>query len=274
VFALEDPALVARFARLAPDTSESAAEAVPVFVNCFNRVSMLRLLVEWLLDMGQRRVILLDNASTYPPLLAYYHDLATEARVIVVQLGSNLGHTALWTSGLLDRLGWTAGSFVYTDPDVLPDPDCPRDFLQHFAAILEQHPAAKKAGFGLRIDDLPLCYRFRAEVQDWEAQFWEVPLAEGQYLAPIDTTFALYRGGTAWTAQTISAAKIHAIRTGFPYIARHLDWYMDTEHPTDEQLYYRAHAIPGITSWSGAQLPPNVQQDVALARQGMRMIRR
>lgn len=274
MFTLEDPALVRRFAGLASGSSNSVADAVPVFVNCFNRVSVLRSLVDWLLQMGQQRILLLDNASTYPPLLAYYRDLAAEPRVIVVELGGNLGHTAIWASGLLDRLEWAREPFIYTDPDILPDPDCPRDFLQHFARILEQHPAARKVGFGLRIDDLPLYYRFRAEVQDWEAQFWEIPLAEGQYLAPIDTTFALYRGGTVWTPQAITAAKVYAIRTGFPYVARHLDWYMDTEHPTEEQLYYRAHAIPGISSWSGEELPPNVQQDVALARQGARMIRR
>lgn len=273
MFLIDDPALSKRFAGLAPDSNRLAAEDVPVFVNCFNRVSVLRSLVDWLLNTEQRRIVLLDNASTYPPLLSYYGDLAAEPRVIVVQLRENLGQNALWSSGLLHRLGITALPFVYTDPDILPDPDCPRDWLWHFVGILKQYPNVLKAGFGLRIDDLPSCYRFRAEVQEWEKQFWEIPVGEGHYNAPIDTTFALYRGGN-WESNAVLAAKYRSVRTGHPYLARHLDWYMDSDHQTEEQRYYQAHAIPGMTNWSGAELPANLKNDIAMVRQGRPMIGR
>ena len=127
-----------------------------------------------------------------------------------------------------------------------------------------------KAGFGLRIDDLPSCYRFRAEVQEWEKQFWEIAIGEGQYHAPIDTTFALYRGGK-WDSNASLAAKYRAVRTGQPYLARHLDRYMDSDHKTEEQLYYQAHAIPEMTNWSGAELTNNFKYDIAKVRQGMPM---
>ena len=70
----------------------------------------------------------------------------------------------------------------------------------------------------------------------------------------------------------VETAKRRAIRTDFPYIARHLDWYIDSEHLTDEQAYYRLHARPGITSWSLETLPLNVVQDIDLVKSGMRMI--
>jgi len=271
MYAIDDTALVKRFVGLTPHSDKLASEAVPVFVNCFNRVSVLRSLVDWLLNTEQRRLVLLDNASTYPPLLSYYHDLAIEPRVMVVQLGNNLGQNALWASGLLLRLGLTATPFIYTDPDILPDPGCPRDWLWHFVSILKQHPGMLKAGFGLRIDDLPSCYRFHAEVQEWEKQFWEIPIGEGQYNAPIDTTFALYRGGN-WDTNAILAAKYRAVRTGQPYLARHLDWYIDSANQTEEQRYYQAHAIPGMTNWSGAELPANLKNDIAMVRKGLPMI--
>ena len=44
---------------------------VAVIINRFNRVSSLRRLVKWLLDAGQKNVIIIDNASTYAPLLEY-----------------------------------------------------------------------------------------------------------------------------------------------------------------------------------------------------------
>ncbi len=130
-----------------------------------------------------------------------------------------------------------------------------------------------KVGFGLKIDDIPDCYKFKDDVIVWEKQFWDIPVGPGFYLAPIDTTFALYRGGPfIWTPQLVEESKLRSIRTGAPYIARHLDWYTDSNHPTEEHVFYRAHAVPGITTWSLDALPPNVAQDVEFARKGARMI--
>ena len=56
-----------------------------------------------------------------------------------------------------------------------------------------------------------------------------------QYLAPIDTTFAMYRHGKYYETP-------HSIRTGHPYLARHTDWYLDTERLDEETAYYFAHA--------------------------------
>ena len=149
-----DPQLVARFQSAANASTHSTYSLIPVFINCFNRVDGLRQLVDWLLRAGQRRIILLDNQSSYPPLLKYYEDLAGERRITVVRLNGNLGHVALWASGLLGQLEWS-NPFVCTDPDIVPDNACPGDFLKYFEAILDKNPWAMKVGFGLRIDDIP-----------------------------------------------------------------------------------------------------------------------
>ncbi|BCS55989.1 glycosyltransferase family 2 protein [Geobacter sp. SVR] len=270
---LEDPALIARFNAVAAATEPLTAMSTPIFINCFNRVTPLRRLVDWLLHAGQQRIVLLDNVSTYPPLLRYYEELGSEPRVTVVRLPLNFGHVSLWACGILHRLNWSQ-PYVYTDPDVLPDDNCPKDFIGRFATILGRHPTIMKAGFGLIIDDLPDCYRFRNEVQAWEKQFWDIRVATDEYLAPIDTTFALYRGGNIiWDQPTFEAAKHNAVRTGAPYLARHLDWYIDSDHPSTELEYYRAHTLPGATSWSLEALPANVAHDIEMARRGARMIR-
>ena len=46
-----------------------------------------------------------------------------------------------------------------------------------------------------------------------------------------------------------------ALRTGAPYLARHLGWYEDSAHPSDELLHYRAHADPLTTNWEGERAP-------------------
>jgi hypothetical protein len=145
--------------------------------------------------------------------------------------------------------------FVVTDPDVLPDPDCPWDVIAHFQQILDRHRDADKVGFGLRIDDLPSGFPHRDAVVRWETQFWQNEVEPGVFKAEIDTTFALYRPGR-------DHKKYNALRTGAPYVARHLPWYVASDSVTDEDRHYRAHADPAITSWIGDGLPALLQHEI------------
>ena len=43
---------------------------------------------------------------------------------------------------------------------------------KQYDAFLRGYPGYKKAGFGLRIDDLPDHYRLKQEVIVWESRFW------------------------------------------------------------------------------------------------------
>ena len=65
------------------------------------------------------------------------------------------------------------------------------------------------------------------------------------YLAPIDTTFALYRPNIK------GGAFFHdfMIRTGGQYQAKHLPWYNDDDNLTEEERYYVLNAKT-ITHWT------------------------
>lgn len=211
--------------------------SVPVIVNCRDRVSCLRGLIAWLEDAGHENIVLLDNASTYPPLLAYLEACGHR----VERLGRNLGHTALWQSpGLAAtiREHW----FAYTDPDVVPDDACAPEVVLRLRELLEQHPGYVKAGLALRTDDLPEHYRLKQRVVAFERQFYARPLAPDLYDSFIDTTFALYRPGTPYSHGP-------ALRTT-RYRARHLAWYIDSDAPDEEEAYYRAHADSAVTNWN------------------------
>lgn len=110
---------------------------VPVFINARDRVGCLRQLVDWLLGAGCRQIHVLDNASTYPPLLAYYEEIR-QAGVSIWYLRRNLGYQALWKSGILNLLHIDT-AYVYTDPDVVPDAQCPRDIIYRLAVLLARH---------------------------------------------------------------------------------------------------------------------------------------
>jgi len=219
----------------------------PIFINCRDRLAPLTELVAWLERAGFEEIYLLDNDSAYEPLLDWYRDTPHE----VIRLGENFGKWSLWQApGVFEK---TRGRhFVYTDPDVIPVPECPLDAVDHFHNLLHRYRLANKVGFGLRIDDIPDHYRHKQAVIAHERRCLDWRLERGAYWFPIDTTFALYRPNAGWDRD--------AIRTGAPYLARHDSWYIDLDNPTDEERFYERRAASktkytaGMAHWTSAVL--------------------
>jgi hypothetical protein len=202
-------------------------------------VTPLLALIDYLERAGCERIHLLDNDSTYPPLLEYYE----RTPHTVIRLGENYGSKALWQSGVLDQLG-IDGQYAYSDPDVIPIEECPLDAVDYFAEVLARYPGHSKAGFGLKFDDLPDHFRNKDKVVAWESKFWQRMIAPRLYDAPIDTTFALYRG-TEHAPNT-------AIRTGYPYLLRHTTWYWDSDNLSEENRYYVERGR--VTTWTRREM--------------------
>ena len=159
---------------------------IPIVIISYNRLECLKQLVEYLEQRDYLNIIILDNGSTYDPLLRYLTTLSYR----VEHMNRNYGHLALWKSGFINNL--KDQYYVLTDPDILPIEECPDEFMEHFSLLMEQFSEYKKIGFSLKIDDLPDHYPLKNEVLAWEKQFWDYEFVEGCYVAPIDTTFALY----------------------------------------------------------------------------------
>lgn len=216
---------------------------IPVIIICHNLVSDLMRLVDWLESTGHQQLVLLDNASTYPPLLEYLKGTHHQ----VLHLRENLGHEAPWRCGLIDKLG-QARPFVVTDPDVLPEESCPDDAVEYFQQLLLRYREFDQAGFGLRIDDIPTSYPHRDTVVRWEEPFWVKEITDGVFAAHIDTTFAAYRPGTPYKVT-------EALRTASPYRARHLPWYRDPRRPDPETEYFFERRREDIGYWNRTTLP-------------------
>lgn len=140
------------------------AKEIPIIINNFNRLTTLRLLTETLTACGYTNIYILDNASTYPPLLEYYKTCP----FTVFHLNQNLGFKALWESPLKKR--FCNDYYIYTDSDVIPSDYCPKDFIDYFFKELKKHPFARKIGFSLRIDNIPDSYIHKEEVINLEKQ--------------------------------------------------------------------------------------------------------
>jgi len=209
---------------------------IPVLINVRDRLGDLQALITWLEHAGYQNIRLLDNASTWPPLLAYLK--ATPHQVIA--LNHNYGSRAPWLTNTIPP----NQQFVYTDCDVLPTEDCPSNLVAHLQDLLARHPEYTKAGPSLKTDDVPSTM----PSLEWETG----PEINGYILdntgacnSLIDTTFALYRPNTQFELQ--------AIRADAPYEVRHMPWYRPTlTDLSDDERYYLAHANrgpEGTTSW-------------------------
>jgi len=215
---------------------------VPVFIVNRNRFDALRRLVQWLRSAGTRRVVILDNASNYAPLLDWYRALPDGVNALL--LPENHGPYVLWQQGVHRVLDTP---FVLTDSDIVPAEFCPADLIGALLERLRRYPDAKKVGPALRIDNLPDHYAEADIVRKWESQFWEHPVAPGVFAAPIDTTFALYPARAEFSNEACN------LRLGHPYIIEHTPWYVDEAAPGDEELHYRAHTSTVHSNWSVPQ---------------------
>jgi hypothetical protein len=208
----------------------------PIIINNFNRLEYLQQQIEWLLKAGQTNLHIIDNASTYEPLLKYYKT----APATVYMLDKNVGHESFWKTHLHQRFG--KYYHVYTDPDVLPDENTPTDFMFYFKSLLDKYPTIQKVGFGLKINDLPDYYSKKQEVINWESKMYNNEIEKGVYKSKIDTTFALYRPGAflqCWET---------TLRTGNPYTLRHMPWYENPSQLNEETVYY-VNSINAASSW-------------------------
>lgn len=203
---------------------------IPIIINNFNRLGYLKKLLESLEIRGYSNIFIIDNCSSYPPLLEFYDNCKYQ----VFRMKKNYGAYSLWKSGLYNR--FRKNYFAYTDSDIEPIEECPADFLNYFLLALKRHRLASKVGFSLKIDDIPDCFKFKKNVVDHEHTFSRFFMSdESLYYAPIDTTFALYRPRTSWKHANYN---IEIYRTAFPYMARHLPWYIDSNNPDEENRYY------------------------------------
>ncbi len=229
---------------LSPSKLGDDAHNIPIVINNFNRLTTLRQLIGSLEQRGYTNIHILDNQSTYPPLLEWYKSCPYE----VIRLPENIGFKALWKYAPV-RKRFCGDYYIYTDADVALDEACPGDIIGHMHRILKyERPHAFKIGPSIRIDNLPDHYIHKKDVIDWESRFFEQKVQEGDlllYRAPIDTTFALYRPRVGLSRRP----SLEAYRMAAPYQILHLPWYEDSAHPTEEEQYYKEQCKKP-TAWS------------------------
>ena len=220
------------------------SKSIPIIINNRNRLSYLNSLIESLEKRGHTNIYIIDNNSTYQPLLEYYKTIPYK----VYNLSKNVGFCALWDSLIFDD--FRNQFYVYTDSDVVLRDECPDDFLCRLHYLLYKYSWIDKVGLGLIVSDLPDYYEFKDTVFKWEndliknSRMLEKDVVE----ASVDTTFALYRPNKVGPAGYLKSA-----RTLGKMQIRHLPWYINFQQISDEEKFYLKNAhTKHYTYWTAA----------------------
>lgn len=227
------------------DNKKLSPTSIPVvFVN-FNRHTPLKQFLAWLMSLKHNlSFIILDNASTYQPLLKFYDEIETKNNIQVIRLPYNFGIRVTYhLSQLLSSFDY----YIVSDPDLIPYGSTPTNIIDVMIQTLEDNPSYNHVGPSLEINDIPSNYSLRSKVLNQEKQFWppEAPqLSPEAIIAKIDTTFALYR------SQSSVLELEPAIRLNRPYTLKHVDWYHDCNRPFDREYKYYVKQCSHFASWS------------------------
>ena len=206
---------------------------VPIFINARDRVGVMKKLIDRLLDAGYRNLIILDNNSTYKKLLKYYKELEKDARVKVIFLKKNFGYKAIWESKILETLKIST-PYIYTDPDVVPAENCPKDFVKKLYKLLDDNHELRKVGLGLIYDDVTFFGKEQTFKRE-ETYCKDGNIGDNISYAQVDTTFALYANLRSYSLR-------FSLRTYGDFVARHLPWYFDYDNLPADEKYYMEHA--------------------------------
>lgn len=221
---------------------------IPLIIPNFNQLTYLKNLINWWRWYNpQGRVFIVDNASTYEPLLAYY-DTLNEGGMDVFRypenrLGKNLREFI--DKNIIDKYEY----YVISDPDIMPHPNTPQNFLEHWVNYIKS--GFHRVGFNLIISELPSWLNYRDGILYDESELIKdrlVVRCEGfnGYRAPIDTTFAMYTTkNSGWYSPMNGEDWSNALRI---FDAFHLGWYIDGDRLNKEMEYYFKSAryrVPG-----------------------------
>lgn len=217
-----------------------------IFIMTWNILEHTQKMAEFFVSCGHEPIIV-DNCSTYPPLLEWYKNCPYK---VVSTQGVELQtyNRFVWEiPGLLDEV---ENYYAVTDCD-LGFEGVPKDFCEVLTADIERSEGIIKSGLSIRLSDLPdnpYANRYR----EAEKNNYNNVDPHGFYGIPVDTTFAVYSkdrcnnldkmwrpsGDPAPESFLDNSYFYRSHRSPEPYTVQHLPWYMDINNLTEEQQYH------------------------------------
>jgi len=239
----------------------------PIIVINRDRMYVRRFVIQ-MHAMGYFNIYILDNWSTYKPLLAFYRTGAAW----VCMLKHNFGSRVLWEAG--PRMYWSKTQsfesyidtnylvYVYADGDCVFTADTPHYWLYTFYRLMVAYNVAK-VGPSLLYDDIPSTYPARQDVWDFMGMTANKrnsrkrpTTSKDVFYTWIDTTLALY-SKKIQQLRSLPDAFLWGDMPGWEHLEvggrcsiRHLPWYEDPFWDPPDVVHYERHRRKG-NAYSG-----------------------
>ena len=197
----------------------------PIILTNINRLTTCKKMVEDLFKLNSNaQIYIIDNASTYPPLLEWYSQVKND--ITIIKNPTNSGPWSFFYSGHYTNINseW----YIYSDADLELNPDMPYNWQEIMMDYTLKYD--RKASLALRIDDIPDYYPFKDLVKDHQNICWYLTDEPDVYKAVTDMTFTM--------DQKIKGHRYESIRLGGKFMTKHVPWYIDFNNISEEEKYY------------------------------------
>lgn len=225
---------------------------IPIIILNRDRLEPMKKSVYILRKKGYNNITVIDNGSTYKPLLEWYENNNTIQVYNNIVVPNNVFALMNLVKAKIEPfVTMTSDYYVFSDSDTVPIGEIPSNFIEHMIEYQKKYNVQKVA-LGIKIDDIndlnpnpnhPLIQK----AIEIEIQYWRNPIDEDKcklYKYPVDTTFSLYRpNAPAVWAQ-------NSIRMGHPYLLQHAPFYYDLNNLPEDELYYLEHMDSKSANWS------------------------
>jgi len=210
------------------------SKKIPIVTIGYNNLFFMRNFINQL-KRFDNPIIILDNKSTFEPMLEYYEEIKRElgSKIEIRLLNKNYG------SNVTVQLKHTLPNvFILSDCDLQLNPRMPKNVSDILLNLSNKYKTFK-VGLALNIADKDQfldCKNYTGgqSIYDWEKKYWLNPIKDSKYelySALIDTTFSLvnynYESG-------------NHIRIAGDFTAKHLPWYKNymKEHISQRELKF------------------------------------
>lgn len=200
----------------------------PIYITNMNRLTSTKKMVEDLFRLnGNARIHIIDNASTYPPLLEWYDHVKND--ITIYRHTTNKGCWSFFYSGYSNQC--KDDYYTYSDADLELNPNMPHNWQE---ILMDYHKRWKrKASLVLRMDDIPEG-DVKERIKIHQQVCWGKTEEENVWHGVTDMTFSF--------DSKASGYRYDSVRIGGNFACRHLPWYLDFTRPLDEEeRYYLEH---------------------------------
>lgn len=221
---------------------------IPLIIPTFNNVTYTRNIVDFFYKKNFSNIIILDNASSFEPMIDYLNVLCKDLDVVFQK--NNYGPRQINDESIYKLL---PEYFIVTDPDLGFNSKFPVEFINILVEISNAY-SVFKVGSALNLDiqhpnildNEYIIHNATQTIRSIEQSYYVNKVGENNkfsiWKAPIDTTFALYN------KKYMTKNFFDGLRLDGIFLADHYGWFNPPPIPEKELLFYTSNIFEDISS--------------------------